>query len=275
MLTGIRRYATLSWHLGRAGYLSAVQYRSNLVLEMVTNIVRQSAQLALIAIVLVHFQVLKGWTLPAIALLIGLRSLSHGIFVIFFVQIRNIGERIRDGDLDRLLLRPLSVLYQASFGETVVLTGLGDFMAGVMYFSFAVISLHVHWTVGLALFAVLATLSGLAIEFAIYLGSGVVAFWTLQTSPLYRLTYLAHERLALYPISMYNGVIQFVMSWVVPVGFVNFFPAALFIEHSNLALPSGLHVTTALLTPLVAGLALVTAVLLWNMAVRRYQSTGS
>jgi hypothetical protein len=58
MVDGIRRYWTLSWHLGRAGYLSSLQDRVDLILGIVTNIVRQSVSLALIGIVLAHFRVL-------------------------------------------------------------------------------------------------------------------------------------------------------------------------------------------------------------------------
>ena len=275
MRTGLRRYAVLSWHLARAGYLSSTRDRVDLLLGIVTNVVRQSVQLALIGIVLSHFQVLAGWSLPAIALLIGLRSMSHGVFVSLFNPIRGVQERIRRGDLDRLLLQPIGVLYQAAFGGTVELLGFGDFLVGLGYFVYAMLGLGVHWTVVLAVFTLVVVLSGVAIEFAIYLASGVVAFWTLQDSPLYALTYMLHERLALYPISIYGQTLQFVMSWIVPVAFINFFPAAVFFNHSRLAMPVGLSVGMGWLTPVIALLAAAVAVGLWRTALRRYQSTGS
>lgn|GEM_PF-3124656 len=275
MIGQIWRYGNLSWHLGRAGYLSSTRDRVDLILGIVTNVVRQSVSLALIGIVLAHFQVLKGWNLPAIALLIGLRSMSHGVFVAFLNPIRGIQNQIRRGELDRMLLRPMSVLYQAAYGGTVELLGFGDFLVGFGYFIYAMIGLRVHWSVWLTLFVFVTIFSGLLIEFAIYLASGVVAFWTLQDSPLYALTYLLHERLALYPISMYNGALQFVMSWVMPIGFINFFPAAIFFAHGNLPMPAGLSVESGLLTPLIALLSAALSVALWRVAVRRYESTGS
>jgi ABC-2 type transport system permease protein len=272
---GLRRYAVLSWHLARAGYLSSTRDRVDLLLGIVTNVVRQSVSLALIGIVLSHFQVLAGWSLPAIALLIGLRSMSHGIFVAFLNPIRGIQNQVRRGELDRMLVRPIGVLYQAAFGGTIELLGCGDFIVGFGYFVYAMVGLHVRWTVPVALFSVLATFSGVAIEFAVYLASGVVAFWTLQDSPLYALTYLLHERLALYPISMYGQVVQFLMSWVVPIGFINFFPAAVFFAHSRLPMPTGLTVGLGWLTPLIAAASSAAALGLWRLAVRRYESTGS
>ena len=275
MRTGLRRYAVLSWHLARAGYLSSTRDRVDLLLGIVTNVVRQSVQLALIGIVLSHFQVLAGWSLPALALLIGLRSMSHGVFVSLFNPIRGVQDRIRRGDLDRLLLQPIGVLYQAAFGGTVELLGFGDFLVGLGFFVYAMLGLGVHWTAVLAAFTLLVVFSGVAIEFAIYLASGVVAFWTLQDSPLYALTYMLHERLALYPISIYGQTLQFVMSWIVPVAFINFFPAAVFFSHSHLAMPVGLTVGLGWLTPVMATLAALVAIGLWRVALRRYQSTGS
>ena len=272
---GLRRYAVLSWHLARAGYLSSTRDRVDLGLGILTNVVRQGVSLALIGIVLANFRVLAGWSLPAIALLIGLRSMSHGIFVAFLNPIRGVQEQVRRGDLDRMLLRPIGVLYQAAFGGTVELLGFGDFLVGFVYFVYAMVGLHVRWTLPVAAFTVVATFSGVAIEFAVYLASGIVAFWTLQDSPFYALTYLLHERLALYPISIYGHIIQFVMSWVVPIGFINFFPAAVFIAHSRLAMPTGVAAALGWLTPVVAACALAAAVILWGAAVRRYESTGS
>ncbi len=275
METGWRRYLILSWRLARAGYLSSTRDRVDLLLGILTNVVRQGVSLVLIGIVLAHFRVLAGWSLAAIALLIGLRSMSHGVFVAFLNPIRGVQEKIRRGDLDRMLLQPIGVLYQAAFGGTVELLGFGDFLVGAGFFVYAMIGLAVRWTVPLAAFTLVAIASGVAIEFAIYLASGVVAFWTLQDSPLYALTYMFHERLALYPISMYGSGLQFVMSWVVPVAFVNFFPAAVFFAHSDLPMPVGLTVGLGWFTPVMAVLSAGVAVGLWRVALRRYESTGS
>jgi ABC-2 type transport system permease protein len=201
--------------------------------------------------------------------------MSHGIFVAFLNPVRGVQNKIRRGELDRMLLRPMSVLYQAAYGGTVELLGFGDFIVGFGYLVFAAIGLHMRWDAGLVTFLVVTVLSGVAIEFAVYLASGVVAFWTLQDSPLYALTYLLHERLALYPISMYGHVLQVLMSWVVPIAFINYYPAAVFFAHSSLGMPPGISTSLAWLTPVIAAVSVAVACGMWRLALRRYESTGS
>ena len=71
-----------------------------------------------------------------------------------------------------------------------------------------------------------------------------------------------------YPQTIFPHSLQFVMRWVIPFGFVSFYPATFLLGRSRL---EGL----ALLAPVVALAFSLLAAAAWQVGVRRYESTGS
>ena len=270
-----RRYARLFWHLGRIGCLTALEYRTDLGLGLFSTMVLQLSSLLLIGVVLSHFQGLDGWTLPGIALLLGLRSLSHGIFVTFLNSLRGIAVTIRNGEMDRMLVRPINVLFQLGYGGKVEFRGVGDFLAGVGYAAYASAGLHIHWTPGLAALFAAVVLAGVAIETAVYTATGVVAFWTMQDIALRQVTWILNENFILYPLQMYGAFLRFVLTFLVPFAFINYYPAGIFLAAAPGSLPLGLRPGVGYLAPAVAAVCVALSVVLWNWACRRYASTGS
>ncbi len=71
-----------------------------------------------------------------------------------------------------------------------------------------------------------------------------------------------------YPVSIYNGIIRVVLTWVLPFAFVGFYPAAFFLRRDA-------FLTMALLTPVVGGILMLFGIWIWNVGVRRYRGAGS
>jgi len=71
-----------------------------------------------------------------------------------------------------------------------------------------------------------------------------------------------------YPLTIYNGVVQFVLCWVIPFGLASFYPSVRLL---------GRVVTPeyARLVPVVAAVFLAAAISLWTLGSRHYASTGS
>ena len=71
-----------------------------------------------------------------------------------------------------------------------------------------------------------------------------------------------------YPLSIYSGVVQFFLCWIVPFGLASYYPSVRLL---------GRTVTPeyAPLVPVVAVAFFALALLLWNAGTRHYSSTGS
>jgi ABC-2 type transport system permease protein len=76
-----------------------------------------------------------------------------------------------------------------------------------------------------------------------------------------------------YPISIYGRGVQVVLAFVLPFAFMNYFPAAYFLQKAE----TGLHLNPAvgLLTPAIGLAWLGAAYAFWIFGLRHYQGTGS
>ena len=72
--------------------------------------------------------------------------------------------------------------------------------------------------------------------------------------------------------------IQILLTFIVPYGFVTFYPAEYFLNKSGSPLFYGVTLFDPLFqfgTPIVGVVAFLFSYTLWNLGVNRYQSTGS
>jgi ABC-2 type transport system permease protein len=70
-----------------------------------------------------------------------------------------------------------------------------------------------------------------------------------------------------YPLDIYNPIIVFILTFIIPLGFINYYPAQLF-------LGKGL-VLAAYLAPLVGIIMFIVSYSLWKYGIKNYTSTGS
>ena len=71
-----------------------------------------------------------------------------------------------------------------------------------------------------------------------------------------------------YPLEIYNPVIIFFLTFVVPLGFINYYPAEIF-------LGKALYLQFALLAPVIGVISLVISYSFWKFGLKNYASTGS
>ena len=77
---------------------------------------------------------------------------------------------------------------------------------------------------------------------------------------------------ASYPLDVYSGWLRRFVTFVLPLAFVNYYPALHILDRED---PLGLPDWIWLLSPVVALAMAGVARLAWSAGVRRYQSTGS
>jgi ABC-2 type transport system permease protein len=75
-----------------------------------------------------------------------------------------------------------------------------------------------------------------------------------------------------YPLTIYPVEVVKAMTFVVPVAFVNWYPALFVLDLPD---PYGLPAALRFLSPVAAAVVCLLAALAWRAGVRHYRSTGS
>jgi ABC-2 type transport system permease protein len=242
-------------------------YRADFLISLGTSFAATCFQLGFVIAIFQKIPQLAGWRFPEVLFLYGFSLVPYGLFNVISLNLYNFGNNyIIEGKFDRVLLRPVSSLFQVLF-ETFRIESLQEVATGIYCMWWGSRSLGLIWTpskfVMLLFFAVCAA----AIYVSIFVMLTTVSFRFEDrigvSPPVWNV--IAFGR---YPLTIYNGVVQFVLCWVIPFGLASFYPSVRLL---------GRTVTPeyARLVPVVAAAFLTIAISLWTLGSRHYTSTGS
>src|SRR5262249_30885505 len=144
---------------------------------------------------------------------------------------------------------------------------LGRAVCGVALFTIAVRMARVPITLPNALVAAGAIAGGMLIWFSLMWIVATLAFWHGRTGQLQDVVRSAGRELVTYPLGIYPGWVRAVLTFVLPLALITYYPAARLLGRS------GDRLLAVAAVP--AGLALLTlAAIFWRIGLRHYQSTG-
>ena len=263
--------ASLYFALVRAGLRSQLQYRANFVIWIVMGVVFQATGFVFLWVVLSRFPSLAGWSLGEIAFLYGLRMLAHGLNILAFGYLHRIEWLVQRGELDRFLVRPVPALLHVIVDRFPV-GAIGDFGGGVVLFLAANALVGVAWTAPALLYLVLAIVGGALIEAAVKLVIGTLCFRFLSTRALVFFADDVFNNFGNYPLPIFGPAVQLLLTFVLPVAFIAYFPASVLLGRTA---ELSVSPVLAYAAPLGGVVAFGLAYLFWRHELPRYQSTGS
>jgi ABC-2 type transport system permease protein len=254
----------------RINALTTLEYRENFILWTLFTFVYHGAAVGALYIVLHTFPSMNGWDFRDMAFLYGLWMLGHAVHDTLFSSVTEIPERIREGDFDRVLIRPLDALFQVIATPGQVFPD--ELLLGLIYFIGATLYAHVRIDAAFVVFVPLIVAGGALIDLAINLGIATVAFWFVRVDALRWIVLQLEQEFTRYPIGIYSRGVRLLLAFVVPFAFMNYFPATYFLGKSDTAL--SLPPAVGLLTPVIGVVFLGLAYAFWRIGLDRYQGVG-
>ncbi len=251
---------------------SQLQYKMNVLIDIVSYFAVTSGEFLAIVLYFGPFPTLLGWKVGEVALLCGVMSISFGFAEMLGAGIDNFADTIRLGEFDRVLLRPVGAFTQV-IGSDFRLRRLGRISEGC---GIILLALHLlpglQWSVLKVVVLLIGIFSGSIIFLSVMLLGATICFWTIETTELLNmLTYGGREMLS-YPLTIYNTVMQRIFLFIVPLAFGSYVPTCYVLGRP---LPFGIPVGIAFAAPLIACAFAFISGCIWRFGVRRYQSTGS
>jgi ABC-2 type transport system permease protein len=259
------RYFDLYGHLLRQNLKIMLEYRASFFIGAFSTILFQGAGLLTLWVVMRQVPNLNGWTLEELLLIYGLMVLARSLDHMFTNNIWHTGGYIRHGGFDRFLVRPIDPLFHL-LANGFTQEGVGNFVVGLVLVVSAGRPLGIYNSAFDIVYLVVSVLSGAVIFFSLNLITSVSAFWIIDSIPISSAVYENHN-FAYYPLTIYPRVFTFALTWIIPYGFVAFYPASYLLGRD----PGPL----LLFGPVVAMLLLVIGYRLWNVGLRHYTGTGS
>ena len=267
----MRRYIKLYFLLAGAYVRSRLQYRLSFGLMCFGVVISEVCLLGLLGALLAKFRTVNGWTWAEVVFLYGLGNLSYSFMRILGSQLDDFDRYIVRGELDGVLIKPVPPLFYI-LANRVELVHVSRALTSVVIFVVAFYLTGIRWTLNVALFTVTTILSGSLIMFTLMLISATVALWTTKSGKLTDLLISATREAAAFPFSIYPLAVRVLLTFILPVGFVTYYPAQRLLQKGEfLGMPESFQFGA----PVVALVMLCVSYLFWYNGLRRYHSTGS
>lgn len=246
-------------------------YRASFWMQIFSNFIIHLAEILALFAMFHRFDDMGGWTLAEVAFLHGISMVAFSLGDTIAVGLDSVPGQIRQGEFDRVLIRPLSSWIQTLVSE-VSLRHLGQLAQGALILAYAFSQVDIDWTPGRAAFLVVAILTGAALYIALFTVVAIISFWTVNSIEAVNAFTYGGSDLAQFPMHIFDRWMRNLFLFVIPVGFTAYYPALYILGKDD---PLGMPDWFRFLGPVMVSIFCLVIAWGWQQGIRHYRSTGS
>ena len=248
-----------------------MQYRVSFLFQALGQFLMTAIEFLGVWALFDRFGRMDDWTLPEVALFYGVVNVAMAIANAMATGFDRFEIYVKNGDFDRILLRPRGTVLQLA-GVELALRRVGRLLQGLVILVWASMALALHWgpaEVSLLLFAIVG---GACLFFALFVLQATLCFWTTEGLELMNTLSYGGVESAQYPLVIYGAWFRRFFTFVVPLACVCYFPIVGILGRPD---PLGTPYWFQCAAPAAGILFLLVVFQAWRFGVSRYTSTGS
>ncbi|MBA3450354.1 MAG: ABC-2 family transporter protein [Chloroflexia bacterium] len=259
-------YVRLLWVHLRLGVLNELQYRTNLVIQLVQSAVGLLTALLGLGIVFSKTDNLAGWRPAELLAIVGVYTLVSGLTqMIVRPSLARFMEDVRLGTLDFTLTKPVDAQVLVSMRQIEVWK-LVDVVVGFAVLGVAITQLSASIGLAEAVLFVVALIAGVTIIYSFLLILATCAFWWVRLDNILNIFQSMYDA-GRWPIGIYPPWLRVMLTFLVPIGFAITVPTEGLV--GRLTSPNLLGaVALAVALPLLARV-------FWRIGVRHYSGASA
>jgi len=208
-----------------------------------------------------------GWSIDEIILTTGIAVLGHTCTEIFLVGLNHLHQKVKSGILDKMMVRPQSILFQVICSDFQP-HKIGRLAEAIILIAYGLSKVQITWTVYKVLVFILILVGVNVLFGALLLLKAAFSFWTIEGMELMNILQEGGRDLSSYPVSIYKKWFADVFTYIIPFGMVSYFPLSYILEKGDFPFWYGF-------APLASIPFLGVILLIWKCGLKTYKSTGS
>ncbi len=259
---------SLFFKLAGISIRSQMQHRASFLMLTTAHFLATFAEIAAIWVLFDRFKSLEGWSLEQLAMMYGIIHMGFAVAEGAARGFDTFDRLLKQGDFDRILLRPLGTFFQIASRELQFMR-LGRFFQGFVVLVWSFQRLHISFLSLDTGIVILAFVGTSCLFYGLFVIQAALSFWTTETLELMNITTYGGVESGQYPMSIYRKGFRLFFTFVIPLGCVAYYPMASALRIEDIPLPLGACL------PLCGMIFLYAAAKLWNVGVKHYHSTGN
>ena len=206
------------------------------------------------------------WTFYEVAFLFGMVFWNFSLAEMFLRGLDHFDKIIKNGEFDRILIRPQNLLLQATCTE-FDFSKIGRAIQCIAIIIIAIANISICWNLYKILVFILMNIGCFIIFLGIFILKASFCFWTIDGLEFMNILAEGGKKVAQYPIDIYAKWFRMFFTFIVPFGLVNYYPVLyLFGKVDNWYYG---------VFPLFTIIFLIPCLIVWKIGVKHYESTGS
>lgn len=259
------RYLRVFLQLVAFSFKKMLVSRTDFVARLV-GVIIAAAMIALVLVIPFQFgETLAGWSRYEVMMVLGVFYVSNGLsWMLFREGISQLEGRIRNADLDWILVRPVSAAFLCSFAD-VDLTRFTDIIVGLGITVYSCLAGGLVVSVVGILAAIVAFIMGIILTYCLYLVLNSMGFWVEQAF----LEHVANPVFLVgkFPVEIWGPNISKLFFWVIPLALMSVVPVGVLTGRYDLGL-------LPMFVLMSVGWVIITSIV-WRLGVRKYLTAGS
>ncbi|ADY55281.1 protein of unknown function DUF990 [Syntrophobotulus glycolicus DSM 8271] len=245
------------------------QYKANFISGIFANFYTYVLMYLSIWILTHRFPTIAGWNYQELVFLMALNLFSYAVATtVLWKHYALLEEHINNGNFDKFLIRPLAPLVNLLF-HGFDWTGSGQIVASGIFLGISLWKLGLDWTAHKVGVLLVCLAGGILIQAGAMIIFPALSFWLKKSRNLGEVLFFTLRNFINYPLSIFGGGVAFILTYLLPWGFINYYPALYILNKPGEQ--SGFY----LYTPLVGLLLFLLSLGLTNRGIARYKGVGS
>ncbi len=245
---------------------SMMQYKTSFILTSVGQFLASFSGFLTVYFLFERFHQLNGYSFQEIILCFSVFLLEYALAEMVARGFDSFSGMVRNAEFDRVLLRPRSPVLQV-LGSKFELTRIGKMLQAVIMFVYAIITSGIEWDFFRILTLIFMLIGGCILFAAIFMIRAALCFFTLEGLEFMNVFTDGAKEFGRYPFEIYGKKMLFLTTFIIPYALVQYYPL--------LYIFGKVDSVFYVFIPLLAGLFVIPAYLLWLVGVRHYKSSGS
>ena len=261
----VRKYLGLFYSFFKASLISELEFRFNIGARIVTDILWYVAQLSVFEVLFKHTNNLSGWSLSETRVFMGCLFVTDALYMMCFSEnLDRMGEKVRKGELDLLLVKPVNSQWMLSF-QKVSVAYLGNLAIAIAWLGWSLAQIEgFNWWNTCWLFATVPI--GICIVYSIRFMTAATSLFFTRADAVSYIWYQVY-RLGTRPDTLYPVVLRYAVLTVMPIAFLASVPAQVILGKTGPAL--------LILGTCLAAVLIFLSSRVWKLGLRAYSSASS
>lgn len=245
---------------------SRMQYRADFIISSIGMFFSSLATLGVFWVILNTVPSLAGWSMMEMVFIYAFYMIAISPMQILFDHAWQIRFHIQQGTFLKYYFRPLNMMFYY-MSEMFDIKGITQLVVGIALLMYSSNQLDLDWTPARFFLLVITLFSAALVQISIIVSASCAAFWVLDSYPVLGLAWKLRE-FSPYPMTIFDGIFRIAFTFIIPIGFVAFYPSQLFLRPEEVPL-------LVYFSPFI-GIGLFTLTYrIWTLGVNSYTGTGS